>query len=75
MDDTRVKTLGLGKSQDENESYEVDVLVYSAGSVPAGGKIATVKQLTSLTEAADNILRVCMLFRGPGILAWVEGIR
>jgi phospholipid/cholesterol/gamma-HCH transport system substrate-binding protein len=29
IDDTRVKTMGLGKSQDENESYKLDVLVYA----------------------------------------------
>ena len=32
IDDTRVKTMGLGKSTDENESYKLEVLVYPTGS-------------------------------------------
>jgi phospholipid/cholesterol/gamma-HCH transport system substrate-binding protein len=32
LDDTRIKTMGLGKTQDPAESYKVDVLVYPAGS-------------------------------------------
>ena len=32
VDDTRIKTIGLGKAQDTGECYKVEVLVYPAGS-------------------------------------------
>lgn len=32
IDDTRVKTMGLGKSTDENDSYKLDVRVYAGNS-------------------------------------------
>jgi phospholipid/cholesterol/gamma-HCH transport system substrate-binding protein len=32
LDDTRIKTSGLGKAQNENENHKVEVLVYPAGN-------------------------------------------
>jgi hypothetical protein len=32
FDDTRLKTLGLGKAEDESEKGKVEILIYPAGS-------------------------------------------
>jgi hypothetical protein len=38
IDDTRVKTMGVGKSQDEGDSYKLDVLVYAGSHSSVAGK-------------------------------------
>ena len=38
LDDTRIKTMGLGKAQDENQSHKVEVLVYPAGNASVAEK-------------------------------------
>jgi phospholipid/cholesterol/gamma-HCH transport system substrate-binding protein len=38
VDDTRIKTIGLGKAQDTADSYKLEVLVYPAGNVPVAQK-------------------------------------
>jgi phospholipid/cholesterol/gamma-HCH transport system substrate-binding protein len=38
FDDTRVKIIGLGKAQEENESHKVEILVYPPGSAPLAEK-------------------------------------
>jgi hypothetical protein len=38
LDDTRIKTSGLGKADSENESNKLEVLVYPAGKASVAEK-------------------------------------
>lgn len=38
VDDTRVKTIGLGKAQDPSDSYQLKIFVYPPGNAPVASK-------------------------------------
>jgi phospholipid/cholesterol/gamma-HCH transport system substrate-binding protein len=41
LDDTRIKTLGLGKAGETSDSSKVEIIVYPVGSIPAVQKLSS----------------------------------
>ena len=41
LDDTRIKTLGLGKAGETSDSGKLEIIVYQVGSIPPVQKLSS----------------------------------